>query len=200
MTIFACDDVDLRLRRCKSPRAAFGIAPFDDSRHHALHRDIMHVGGHRIEQLERKTDAYATSIRKSRQQAIVVAFASSQTMSASVESHAWDHGELYLIIQPEGKQLSRRLLDAKGTFPQRSLPFVEAKLKLVAHDYRKQHSCTPLVGLASQGTDIYFVGQRAIKQESACLLPPGRSKHSQTYIFRHRCQLSSGVKFLLRTD
>lgn len=137
------------------------------------------------QELEGEADALQMGSLEPRQEAVVIAFAPPQTVSCPIETHAWNVGKMYLGVPFFFKTLSRWLHDAEGTYAQGCFAFVETQLQVVAPTDRKQHAFSFFIGFPNERTDIYLIKKGVIKQQGACLLPPGRSKHLATYFLRH---------------
>ena len=78
------------------------------SGNHLVYRNVVDFCRHFVKELEGEADACQPCGLQLRQEAVVVAFAATEAMASSVESHTGNDGKLYLVVVLGSEQCPRR--------------------------------------------------------------------------------------------
>jgi hypothetical protein len=92
-------------------------------------------------------------------------------LPVSRESYPGNDGEVDGLVVRE--DAARGLLNAEGTFDERSFSLVFMQLEFIADDNRQQHALAFIAGLADEVVCANFIGQRMVEEYYLSLLPTG---------------------------
>ena len=123
-----------------------------------LDNDIMLFRRYLSHTLKGEADTYFIYMRMSTEEAIVITLSTPQTMTSSIESHAWHQREVYLVVSIEN--LSNRFHDMKSTFLQVGTRGIATQFHGLVTSHLGQHDLDTLPHqLVNQRTDIHLIGQ-----------------------------------------
>ena len=152
-----------------------------------MYRDIVGIGGDRFQELEGEADALQPGSCESRQEAVIITAPPTQAVPYPIKCHSGDEGKLNLGIVLRSEECSLRLHDAESTWHQGILALVEVKFQIIAYADGQQDALAVSVCFLNQRPDINLIGKGIIQKQGARLLPPGRTEHLATNLFRHCC-------------
>ena len=100
------------------------------------------------------------------QEAVVVAFASTEAVALGSECHAWDDGEVDGLIV--GEESTEGFLDAEGeTCGKRVFPFVAVKSEGISYDSGEEDGLALGIKSTDEVVCVDFIGQGMIEEDCA---------------------------------
>ena len=169
-----------------------------ESPHHLIHPAVVRLVGNLFsEELEGETEAEFVGTGETEQQAVVVAFATSQAVALLVEGHAGNDGQGDAVEVSE--QFARRFQNAIAAKGETVGAGIAMQLKVVAHNGRQNDFLLP-TPTVDESMSVHLVGQGMIEQHGAGLCKPRMLLQPLEHRYRKGFQLRTGVGSLYGTD